>query len=83
MQSERKQLIERPSYLQKLKDYTGSDIIRVITGVRRCGKSSILLMYKDWLEKDYGNDSVLYVNFDSTEFILDKSLQRMVEKTQK
>ena len=36
----RNTIIERPYYLEKLKSYTGTDIIRVITGVRRCGKSS-------------------------------------------
>ena len=38
----RRTVIERPYYLEKLKDYTGTDIIRVITGVRRCGKTSML-----------------------------------------
>ena len=47
-------IIERPIYLQKLKDYTNTDIIRVITGVRRCGKSSLLVMYKAWLEEEFG-----------------------------
>lgn len=47
----RKPVIERPFYLEKLKSYTGSDIIRVIKGVRRCGKSSLLLIYKTWLEE--------------------------------
>ena len=49
----RNTIIERPYYLEKLKSYTGTDIIRVITGVRRCGKSSLLLMYKNWLEEQY------------------------------
>lgn len=43
----RREIIERPFYLERLKKYTGSDIIRVITGVRRSGKSSLLLMYRD------------------------------------
>ena len=38
----RRTVIERPYYLEKLKGYTGTDIIRVITGVRRCGKTSML-----------------------------------------
>ena len=38
----RRTVIERPYYLEKLKDYTGTDIIRVITGVRRYGKTSML-----------------------------------------
>ncbi len=73
-------IIERPIYLQKLKDYTNTDIIRVITGVRRCGKSSLLVMYKAWLEEEFGKDSVLYVNFDGPEFIFKKTLEAMVEK---
>ena len=70
----RKPAIERPFYLEKLKSYTGSDIIRVITGVRRCGKSSLLLIYKAWLEEQYGEGSVIYLNFDGPDFILDKSI---------
>ena len=75
----RSAIIERPSYLDKLKAYTGSDIIRVITGVRRCGKSALLRMYRNWLEEQYGKDKVLYINFDGPAFILDKTLQAMME----
>lgn len=75
----RKPAIERPFYLEKLKSYTGSDIIRVITGVRRCGKSSLLLIYKAWLEEKYGEGSVIYLSFDGPDFILDKSLKAMNE----
>lgn len=79
----RKPAIERPSYLEKLKSYTGSDIIRVITGVRRCGKSSLLLIYKAWLEEQYGEGSVIYLCFDGPDFILDKSLKAMNEAIEK
>ena len=73
----RKEMIERPEYLKKLKDYTGTDIIRVITGVRRCGKSSLLLIYKSWLEEQFGKDSILYINFDSPDFLLNRTLEKM------
>ena len=75
----RKPAIERPFYLEKLKSYTGSDIIRVITGVRRCGKSSLLLIYKAWLEEKYGEGSVIYLSFDGPDFILDKSIYKMTD----
>ncbi len=75
----RKPAIERPFYLKKLKSYTGSDIIRVITGVRRCGKSSLLLIYKAWLEEQYGEGSVIYLSFDGPDFILDKSIYKMTD----
>ncbi len=74
------ELIERPMYLKKLEAYTGKDIIRVITGVRRCGKSSVLLMYMDYLKKTYGEDSAVYLRFDSPEFILERSLKAMTER---
>ena len=35
-------LIERKTYLEKLKRYKDKDLIKVITGVRRCGKSVLL-----------------------------------------
>lgn len=72
-------MIDRPFYLEKLKSYTGHDIIRVITGVRRCGKSSLLLIYKTWLENQYGKDSVIFLSFDGPDFILDKSIKAMNE----
>ena len=74
----RNAIIQRPAYMEMLKSYTGTDIIRVITGVRRCGKSSLLRMYRDWLEEQSGKNSVLYINFEGPEFILDKSLEVMV-----
>ena len=35
-------IIDRPSYLEKLKHFRDKDLIKVITGVRRCGKSVLL-----------------------------------------
>lgn len=75
----RKPIIDRPFYLEKLKSYTESDIIRVITGVRRSGKSSLLLIYRAWLEEKYGKDCVIYLNFDGPDFIFDKSSQKMYD----
>ena len=75
-------IIERPTYLTKLKNYTGTDLIRVITGVRRCGKSSLMMMYKLWLEEKFGACSVIYLSFDSPDFILSKTLDVLVNKLQ-
>ena len=71
--------MERPIYLESRRATRGSDIIRVITGVRRCGKSSMLIIYKAWLEEQFGTDSVIYLNFDGPDFILDKTPRRMAE----
>ena len=73
-------IIERPDYLERLKNYTGTDLIRVITGVRRCGKSSLLMMYEKWIEQQYGENTVVYIRLDSPEFILAKTLDAFVSK---
>ena len=44
-----KRLIERRQYMQALQDQKDQNIIKVITGVRRCGKSTLLEQYKDEL----------------------------------
>lgn len=45
--------IERQVYLNKLISYKDKSLIKVITGIRRCGKSTIMEIYRDWL-KDSG-----------------------------
>ena len=46
-----KQLIERKQYMQTLRDLKDQNIIKVITGVRRCGKSTLLQMFAEELLK--------------------------------
>ena len=41
--------IERTAYLNKLIAFKDKNIIKVITGIRRCGKSTIMEIFRDWL----------------------------------
>ena len=44
--------IKRDFYLQKLIDYRDDDRVKVITGIRRCGKSYLLFeLFVDWLHE--------------------------------
>ena len=42
-------MIERNEYLNVLKRFKDKELIKVITGLRRCGKSTLLDMFKDYL----------------------------------
>jgi predicted AAA+ superfamily ATPase len=44
-------MIERREYLEKLIGYRDKNIMKVITGVRRCGKSTLLALFQDYLKK--------------------------------
>ena len=46
-------LIERKQYLDKLINVIGTPDIKVITGVRRSGKSKLLEAFKDYVEAEY------------------------------
>ena len=57
--------IERASYLNKLISFKDKNLIKVITGIRRCGKSTIMEIYRDWLkEQGVYNDQIVYLNFE-------------------
>lgn len=58
-------MVIRTSYLNKLKKMRDKQIIKVITGVRRCGKSTLLLQFQEYL-KAYGvaDNQIIAVNFE-------------------
>ena len=57
--------IERASYLNKLIAFKDKNLIKVITGIRRCGKSTIMEIYRDWLkEKGVSINQIVYLNFE-------------------
>ena len=60
-----KELIERKQYMQQLRDLKDQNIIKVVTGVRRCGKSTLLQMFADELIR-YGiqENQVQFYNFE-------------------
>lgn len=61
-------LIERTYYLQKLFDSVGTPDIKVITGIRRCGKSKLLEAFISKLETRREGINVIHINFNQTEY---------------
>lgn len=61
-------MIERRKYMDKLLAYKDTEFIKVITGIRRCGKSSLLKLFKDKIIQTDNKASIIYMNFESFEF---------------
>lgn len=59
-------MVIRENYLNTLIDAKDTEFIKVITGVRRSGKSTLLLMYKEYLLNNNVNESeIIHINFES------------------
>ncbi len=60
------ELVNRPNYMNWLDRWRDRDIIKVVTGLRRCGKSSVLELYRRRLrEEGVPDDNILSINFES------------------
>ncbi len=64
-------MIKREKYLSKIREFYDSDLIKVITGVRRCGKSVILESIINEIKER--TDNIIYLNFEKTVDLLKAS----------
>lgn len=63
-------LIKRKEYLQQLINWRDKKVIKVITGVRRCGKSTLMDLYKSCLlEQGVANEQIISINFEDYDYI--------------
>jgi len=57
--------INRPEYLDFLIRSKDRQIIKVVSGIRRCGKSTLFDIYRDWLsENGVAREQIIYINFE-------------------
>lgn len=62
-------MIERKEYLDKLREWKDQNIIKVITGIRRCGKSTLLKLFIDELLKNgIEAEQIISINFEEMEY---------------
>lgn len=55
--------------MSKLIDFKDKKLIKVITGIRRCGKSTLMEMFRDWLKEHGANErQITFVNFEDYDF---------------
>ncbi len=60
-------LIER-DYLNRLIDVIGTPDIKIVTGVRRSGKSKLIDLFKDYITNNIENQNIIYINYSLIEF---------------
>ena len=56
-------LIDRPEYMQRLLDLTGTPDIKIITGIRRCGKSELMKAYIRRIAEAQPEANIIFVDF--------------------
>lgn len=61
-------LIDRQAYLKQLVSVIGTPDIKVLTGVRRSGKSKLLEALKDYVAKNVDNHNIIHINFNLPDY---------------
>ena len=63
-----RRIIERTIYTDKIKGFIDKEVIKIITGIRRCGKSEVLKLLKDEVLKTTDEEHIVFINFEDIEF---------------
>jgi len=62
-------MIQRKQYMNKLNKMKDEKIIRVITGIRRCGKSTLLFLFQEYLKQNgVQDDQIISINFEDLQY---------------
>jgi len=74
-------LVLRPRYIEKIMAYADTPFVKVLSGIRRCGKSTVLKMIADELRKrGVPDDRIIFYNFDSLENEELKTAKRLYDE---
>ena len=62
-------MIQRTEYLEELKRWKDKDLIKVITGIRRCGKSTLFALFINYL-KEIGikDEQIININLEDADY---------------
>lgn len=62
-------MVQRKEYLDQLIRWKDEQVIKVVTGIRRCGKSTLLMQFHQWLkENGVTQEQIVSVNFEELEY---------------
>ena len=61
--------MQRKEYLDQLISWKDEQVIKVVTGIRRCGKSTLLMQFQGWLEENgVTQEQIVFINFEELEY---------------
>ncbi len=62
-------VLQRTEYLNKLIAFKDKQLIKIVTGIRRCGKSTLLEIYQNWLkEQKIADEQIISINFEDIDY---------------
>ena len=62
-------MIERPNYIKELIKFKDKELIKIITGIRRCGKSTLIELYRDYLIKNgISKEQIISINLEDLKY---------------
>ncbi|MDE7197580.1 MAG: ATP-binding protein [Lachnospiraceae bacterium] len=62
-------ILERTEYLDKLIAFKDKQLIKIVTGIRRCGKSTLLEIFQDWLcSQGISDEQIITINFEDIDY---------------
>jgi len=62
-------MVQRKEYLEKLLSWKDEQVVKVVTGIRRCGKSTLLLQYQQYLlQNGVHPEQIVSINFEELEY---------------
>ena len=61
-------MFKREKYLQDIRPFYDEDLIKVITGIRRCGKSILLEQIVEEIKEKVAEDHIIYINFEDVTY---------------
>ena len=71
--------IIREKYISKIKPFINKPVLKILTGMRRVGKSSLLHIIKDEILKDVADENKIYINFEATNLLSINSANSLLE----
>lgn len=71
--------IIREKYISKIKHFINKHVLKILTGMRRAGKSSLLHIIKDEILKDVADENKIYINFEATNLLSINNVNSLLE----